>query len=85
MSHTNDQQLRWLINTWTKLHEPNEQNEIIFLITEGSQKTIIEDIVSPTSKSHHLTIISTEQELRKQLEKLKNRILTEGEAVNQVT
>ncbi|GEM_PF-3900836 len=85
VSHTNDQQLRWLINTWTKLHEPNEQNEIIFLITEGSQKTIIEDIVSPTSKSHHLTIISTEQELRKQLEKLKNRILTEGEAVNQVT
>ncbi len=85
VSHTNDQHLRWLINTWKKLHEPNEQNEIVLLITEDSQKTIIEDMVSPTSKSHYITIISTKQELRKQLEKLKNRILTEGEAVIQVT
>ena len=85
VSHTNDQHLRWLINTWTKLHESNGQNEIILLITKGSQKKIIDDMVSQTSRSHHITIISTEQELRKQLEKLKNRILAEGEAVVQVT
>lgn len=85
VSHTNDQHLRWLVNTLVKQHEPNDQNEIVLLITEGSQKTVIEDVVSPTSRFHHITIISTEQELRKQLEKLKNRILTEGEAIVQVT
>jgi hypothetical protein len=85
VSHTNDQHLRWLINTWTKLHESNEQYDIVLLITEGSQKNIIEDLVSQTTRSHHITIISTEQELRKQLEELKNRIPTEGEAVIQVT
>ncbi len=85
VSHNNDQHLRWLVNTLAKQHEPNGQNEIVLLITEGSQKTVIEDMVSPTSGFHHIIIISTEQELRKQLEKLKNRILTEGEAIVQVT
>ena len=85
VSHTNDQHLRWLINTWTKLHESNEQYDIVLLITEDSQKNIIEDMVSQTSRSRHITIISTAQELRKQLKELKNRIPTEEEAVIQVT
>jgi len=84
VSHTNDQHLRWLVKQWTKQHEPNELNEIVLLITQSSQRTIIEDMVSPTSRTRHISIISTEHELRKHLEKLKNRILTE-EAVVQVT
>ncbi|MFX0078426.1 MAG: hypothetical protein ACFE8O_04235 [Candidatus Hermodarchaeota archaeon] len=85
LSQTNDPHLRWLVNTLTKLYESNEQNKIVILITEGSQKIIIEDMVSPTSRFPHISIVSTEQELRKQLENLKNRIFTEGEAVVQVT
>ncbi|MFX1343163.1 MAG: hypothetical protein ACFFAL_10795 [Promethearchaeota archaeon] len=85
VSHTNDQHLRWLVNTWTKPHETTEQKEIVLLISEDSQRTIIEEMTSPTSRSYHISIISTKKDLKNQLEELKNRILTGGEAVVQVT
>ena len=85
LSHTNNQHLRWLVNTWMKLNESNEQGEIVLLVTEGSQKTIIEDMASSISRFPRISIISTEQELRKQLENIKKRILTEGEVVVRVT
>ncbi|MHA2314108.1 MAG: hypothetical protein ACXACF_02305 [Candidatus Hermodarchaeia archaeon] len=85
VSQTNDQQLQWLVKQWTKQHEPSEQDEIVLLITQGTQKTIIEDMVSLTPRLCHISIISTEQELRKHLEKLKNRVLTEEKALVQVT
>jgi hypothetical protein len=85
VSQTKDQHLRWLFKHLMKILKPNDQNNIVLLITQGTQKTIIENLVLPTSVSNYISIISTEHELRKHLEVLKNRILTEGEAVVQVT